>query len=170
PRFLPSSTVNNGVLYKPAVSLKEFKLFTVDNKPFTLAEMRGKWSLIYIGQATCNKACKETLIKARDARWAQGMQAKRINYYYLLAANAFTGDQKALSKEFPGMIRLHGDAAARQALIAQFRVGPRQQPGTDNRLYLVHPCGSLMLQYPYVFRHIGLMDDLKRLLTWSRAG
>jgi len=170
PQLQPRSTVNHGILYKPAVVLKDFKLFTEDDKPYGLADMRGKWSLIYIGQADCDQACKESLIKARDARWGQGMQATRIKYYYLLAANNFTGDRQELKKAFPGLIMLHGDAVVRQALLEQFRTEAGQQPGTDNRLYLVDPTGALMLQYPYGFRHIGLMEDLKRLLTWSRTG
>lgn len=170
PQWLPKATKNNGVLFKPAVSLHEFTLRTQADKPFTLADMRGKWSLIYIGGASCDKACQETLFKARDSRWAQGTEALRVNYYYLVAADKFSGDQAALVKADPGLIMLHGDAAQRNPVIQQFRVDQKQQPGTDNRLYLVDPNGNILLHYPYGFKDIGLMEDLKHLLKWSQIG
>jgi len=170
PQYQPTATSNNGVLYKPVVALKDFQLKTADAKPYSLADMRGKWSLIYIGKSDCDMACQETLLKARDARWAQGMEATRIRYYYLLSADTFNGDLKKLNKDYPGLIMLQGDRAARKGLIAQFRVNASQVPGSDNRLYLVDPVGRLLMHYPYGFRHIGLMEDLKHLLKWSRIG
>lgn len=170
PAWQPKGTINHGVLYKPSVQLKPFTLQTRTGKAYNLDKLRGKWALIYIGGADCDKACQVTLIKARDARWAQGTEATRIKYYYLLTADKFDGDTAQLRKAFPELIMLHGDAKQRTALIQQFRVDKNQKPGSDNRLYLVDPAGMLMLQYPYGFKHIGLMEDLKYLLKWSQIG
>lgn len=171
PGLMPKSTKNYGKLYKPTVSLHAFQLHVQDNnKDFALKDMQGKWSLIYIGGEQCDKACEETLIKARDARWAQGTEAPRIHYYYLVTADKFTGDMAKLKKEFPGLIMLEGTEAQRGPLIKQFAISASQQPGQDNRLYLVDPAGVLLMHYPYGFRHIGLMEDLKFLLKWSQIG
>lgn len=170
PQWQPKSTRNYGVLYKPAVSLRNFTLLTQDNKPFTLETLRGKWSLIYIGADSCDQACQETLIKARDARWGQGTEATRINYYYIVTTDKFSGDIANLQKTYPGMIMLHAEAAQRSVFLQQFQINKTQQPGSDNRLYLVDPVGVLLMQYPFGFRHIGLMEDLKYLLKWSQIG
>lgn len=170
PQWQPAKTKNYGVLYKPAVSINKFTLRTQDDKAFTLDNLRGKWSLIYIGTGSCDKPCEETLIKARDARWAQGTEATRINYYYLLTVDNFTGDVAKLLKAYPGLIMLHGNAEQRNELIRQFRTNNTVQPGSDNRLYLVDPIGNIVMHYPYGFRHIGLMEDLKYLLKWSQIG
>lgn len=170
PEWMPKSTKNYGVLYKPTINLKSFTMQTVDGKAFDLDKLRGKWSLIYIGAGSCDRACEETLIKARDARWGQGTEAGRINYYYVLDADKFTGDLSKLEKNYPGMIFLHGDEQQRMQLLQQFQVDKNQQPGSDNRLYLVDPAGVLLMHYPYGFRHIGLMEDLKYLLKWSQLG
>lgn len=170
PQWLPKSTRNYGILYKPTVSLHGFELRNQDDKPFTLETMRGKWSLIYIGTGNCDQACEDTLTKARDARWAQGAEATRIHYYYLVAADKFTGDLARLQKDYPSLIVLHGDTAQRNPLIRQFQISTHQQPGSDNRLYLVDPAGILLMHYPFGFRHIGLMEDLKYLLKWSQIG
>jgi cytochrome oxidase Cu insertion factor (SCO1/SenC/PrrC family) len=170
PQWQPSSTKNFGVLVKPAVSLRPFSLRTAEGKTYTLDDMRGKWALIYIGGGHCDQDCLLTLTKARDGRFAQGTEATRINYYYVLTADKYAGDLAALKKEYPGLIMLQGDEKDRQALIAQFRIDKTQNPGSDNRLYLVDPAGTLLLHYPYGFRHIGLMEDLKYLLKWSQLG
>lgn len=170
PQWLPTTTKNNGVLYKPVVNLQNFTLRTDADKPFSLKEMLGKWALVYIGKDSCDKACQETLYKARDSRWAQGKEALRINYYYIVTGDKFSGDQAALLKANPGLILLHGDAQQRNALIQQFRVNQKQQPGSDNRLYLVDPNGNLLMHYPEGFKDIGLMEDLKHLLKWSQIG
>ena len=170
PQWLPKSTKNNGMLFSPVVSLHNFMLRTQADKPFSLADMRGKWSLVYIGGTSCDKACQETLFKARDSRWAQGTEALRVNYYYLVAADKFSGDLAALMKANPGLIMLHGGATQRDPLIQQFRIDQKQQLGSDNRLYLVDPNGNILLHYPYGFKDIGLMEDLKHLLKWSQIG
>lgn len=170
PEWQPKSTKNFGLLYKPAVNLNAFTLTTQDDKAFTLEDMRGKWSLIYIGGAQCDQACQQTLRKARDARLAQGTEATRINYYYLVAADKFTEDASALVKDYSKLILLQGTEPQRTALFQQFKIDTTQQPGTDNRLYLVDPAGVLFLHYPFGFQHIGLMEDLKYLLKWSQIG
>jgi cytochrome oxidase Cu insertion factor (SCO1/SenC/PrrC family) len=170
PQWQPKSTRNYGTLYKPTVRLKQFSLHTLDNKPYTLNDLRGKWSLVYIGGGDCDQACTETLIKARDGRWAQGVGATRINYYYVLTTDKFSGDLAKLQKAYPGLILLLGDVGQRQELIQQFRINTNQQLGGDNELYLVDPAGMLLMHYPFGFRHIGLMEDLKYLLQWSQIG
>ena len=170
PQWLPQATKNYGVMYTPVVSLNKFTLLTQTNKTFSLDDLRGKWSLVYIGTESCDKACQETLYKARDSRWAQGTEALRVNYYYLLDADKFTGDLAGLLKADPGLIMLHGDAEQRRAVVQQFRIDKTQQPGSDNRLYLVDPNGNILMHYPYGFKDIGLMEDLKHLLKWSQIG
>lgn len=170
PQWQPKGTINHGNLVKPPVRLKPFKLLSQMNKPYDLDKLRGKWSLIYIGGSQCDKSCQETLIKARDARWAQGTAGTRVKYYYVLTTDKFSGDAAKLHKEFPGMTILHGDAKQRAALIQQFRVSQGQQLGRDNQIYLVDPTGMFIMHYPYGFKHIGLIEDLRHLLKWSQIG
>jgi cytochrome oxidase Cu insertion factor (SCO1/SenC/PrrC family) len=170
PQWLPKSTKNYGEMYTPVVSLNKFILRTQADKTFSLDDLRGKWSLVYIGAQSCDTACQQTLFKARDSRWAQGTEALRVNYYYLVTADKFTGDQAGLLKANPGLIMLHGEAAQRDGVIQQFRFDKAQQPGTDNQLYVVDPNGNILLHYPYGFKDIGLMEDLKHLLKWSQIG
>lgn len=170
PQWQPAGTKNYGTLFKPAVSLNEFSLQTGQAETFSLEDMRGKWSLVYIGGNTCAEACRETLYKAGAARIAQGVEAGRISYYYLLASDKFDGDIDSLYKNYPRLVMLQGNPQQREALIRQFAIRPDHVPGQDDRLYLVDPLGNLILHYPSGFRDIWLMEDLKHLLKWSQIG
>ena len=170
PQWQPTATRNYGVLFRPVVALKDFMLHTETGKPFGLQNMRGKWSLVYIGKDTCDKACQDALYKARDARWAQGTEATRVNYYYIVTADKFGGDPAALLASNPGLMMLLGDAKQLSDLLQQFRIDQHDQPGRNNRLYLVDPNGNLLMHYPDGFKDIGLMEDLKHLLKWSQVG
>lgn len=170
PEWQPTGTKNYGTLYKPPVSVTEFSLQTQQGEAFTLDQLRGKWSLVYIGRNTCDAACKETLYKAVAARIAQGVEAGRINVYYLLATESFDEDVDALFSSYSRLVILRGTSAQREALIRQFAIGAQHQPGQDDRLYLLDPPGNLILHYPSGFRDIWLMEDLKHLLKWSQVG
>jgi cytochrome oxidase Cu insertion factor (SCO1/SenC/PrrC family) len=170
PQWQPAGTKNFGTLYNSPVSLGEFTLQTRQGETFTREQLRGKWSLIYIGGSTCEQACREALYKAGAARIAQGTEAGRINVYYLLATEHFAGDIQTLQKDYPRLIMLRGTAGQRETLIRQFAISADHMPGSDNRLYLVDPPGNLILHYPSGFRDIGLMEDLKHLLKWSQVG
>jgi len=170
PQWQPAGTRNYGTLFKPPVSLSEFTLQTGQGEHFALDHLRGKWSLIYIGRNTCEQACRETLYKAGAARIAQGVEAGRINYYYLLAADRFDGNIDVLYKDYPRLVMLRGTPEQRAAVLRQFALQPDHVPGQDDRLYLVDPLGNLILHYPAGFRDIWLMEDLKHLLKWSQVG
>ena len=170
PQWQPAGTKNFGTLYNPPVVLNEFMLQASGGENFTLEQLRGKWSLVYIGGATCELPCREAIYKASAARIAQGVEAGRINYYYLLAADRFDGDLDDLYKDYPKLVMLRGESAQREALLSQFVINPQHAPGQDDRLYLIDPLGNLIMHYPAGFRDIGLMEDLKHLLKWSQVG
>jgi len=169
PGLRPASTKNNGILYQPAVVLRDLALQTNDDKAFTLERMRVTWGLIYVGNEQCDGPCQDTLIKARNSIIAQGGEGTRIHYYYISATMDHRVQQQ-LEKVHPRMIFLHATRARLADMLAQFRIEKNHQPGNDNRLYLVDPAGNLLMHYPAGFKDLGLMEDLKHLLKWSHIG
>lgn len=169
PQWRPGATKNNGILYGQAVVLQDWMLQTHEGKEITLEELRGKWSLIYIGKSECGQLCQQTLLKANNGRIAQGKEASRINLYYLLDADSLA-DEQAMLKTYPKLVLLKGNSQQRTAAISQFSIDKQHKPGSDDRLYLVDPGGVLLMHYPAGFKDVGLMDDLKHLLKWSQIG
>lgn len=170
PQWQPSSTKNNGILFNPVVTLSHFDLHTLDGKQLSIEQLRGKWSLIYVGGQTCDELCKQTLLKGRNGRIAQGGEGNRINYFYIVNADSFDEDQSAMSKAYPRLVLLKGDKLQRASVLNQFKIGKDHIVGSDYRLYLVDPAGNLLMHYPKGFRDLGLMEDLKHLLKWSQIG
>ncbi len=170
PQWQPGSTKNNGILVNPVVTFSRFDLQTMDGKKFSAEQLRGKWSLIYIGKQTCDEICKETLLKAMNGLIAQGREASRINYYYIVNANKFNADHSAMAESYPRLVFLKGDKKQRTMLLPKFSVSKEHKVGDDDRLYLLDPAGVLLMHYPSGFKDLGLMEDLKHLLKWSQIG
>lgn len=170
PQWQPGSSKNNGILFNPVVIFSSFDLQTMDGKKFSAEQLRGKWSLIYIGKQTCDEICKQTLLKAMNGLIAQGREASRINYYYIVNADKFDADRSAMAESYPRLVFLKGDKKQRAMLLPKFSVGKEHKVGDDDRLYLLDPAGVLLMHYPSGFKDLGLMEDLKHLLKWSQIG
>lgn len=170
PQWQPGSSKNNGILFNPVVIFSSFDLQTMDGKKFSAEQLRGKWSLIYIGKQTCDEICKQTLLKAMNGLIAQGREASRINYYYIVNADKFDADHSAMAESYPRLVFLKGDKKQRDMLLPKFSVGKEHKVGDDDRLYLLDPAGVLLMHYPSGFKDLGLMEDLKHLLKWSQIG
>lgn len=154
---------NNGVLYKPVVSLSEFNFSTIDGQLFGLEQLRGKWTLIYIGSAECADECKQTLLKARNGIIAQGAEGTRVRYIYISTDQQFK-QVESLKKEYAGLILLTSADENSLKTLSLFGNENAEQVGKDNRLYLLDPAGNILMYYPAGFRDLGLMEDLKHLL------
>ena len=131
--------------------------------------LRGKWTLVYIGDADCNDICLQDLYKMRQVRLAQNEDIKRVQRLFLLTD---TGIPEALAntlKNYPGMdvaLLLPEQADAIASLFAVDEVAVQGA----GRVYLVDPLGYLMMYYPPDAEPGGILKDLKKLLKYSRIG
>jgi cytochrome oxidase Cu insertion factor (SCO1/SenC/PrrC family) len=162
PQFQPGPK-NKGILYKPVINLNKFNFVSVEGNPFTLEELLGKWTLIYIGGAECAAMCQETLLKARNGIIAQGKEGTRVRYIYISLEQRFA-QLESLKNKYAGLILLTAANEAGLDSLSMFRAGNDGQVGKDDRLYLVDPAGNLLMHYPAGFKDLGLMEDLKHLL------
>ena len=56
-----------GILWPSPPRLNEFFLIDKDNLPFTLDDLKGKWSIIFFGFANCPDICPSTLMEMSKA-------------------------------------------------------------------------------------------------------
>lgn len=63
PRALSESALraNNAFLFEAVRDIGDFSLIDDNNKPFTPADLRGKWSLLFFGYTFCPDICPTTL-------------------------------------------------------------------------------------------------------------
>ena len=57
----PAGSTNHGELISPAKPLAESNFLKADGSPAQAELLRGKWTLLYIGDGSCDTPCRETL-------------------------------------------------------------------------------------------------------------
>lgn len=154
PRPLPRVVLPHVALGGPAAG----ELTAGDSTPF-----RGKWTLVYIGDGSCDASCRGTLYVMRQTRLALGTDETRLGRVFLATANCCATDY--LAREHAGISVFDATGAAGAPLLGLF------PPGDEaHTLFIVDPLGNLMMRYDVRRNPRGLLVDLKRLLELSQIG
>ena len=124
---------------------------------------RSKWTLVYIGDGSCDASCRETLYVMRQTRLALGTDMTRLARVFLVTGNCCARDY--LAREHAGITVLDAASAAGAPLLGRF---PAQNRA--HTLFVVDPLGNLMMRYDVRRDPRGLLVDLKRLLQLSQIG
>lgn len=159
----PSGSSAKGELIHPARPLVISGLRRTDGAEAAADVVRGKWSLIYMGDGACDSACRTALTYGRQTRLAVGKDMDRVQRLFLSTGNCC--DQGYLDTEQQGLMVLDASSPEAQALLAQF---PGER-GTS--VYIVDPHGNLMMRHDA--RQVinkDLLTDLKKLLKLSHIG
>ncbi|MDE2257473.1 MAG: SCO family protein [Xanthomonadaceae bacterium] len=59
--------LDNAVLYPAPRTIPEFHLTRADGRPLTLADWRGRWTVVYFGYTSCPDVCPTTLATFKQA-------------------------------------------------------------------------------------------------------
>lgn len=162
----PPGSTNHGDLIHPPVPLPEVELPDAAEQKLPANILRGKWTMLFIGDGACDKRCREALTLMRQTRLALGDDMPRIQRLFLISGNCC--DITYLQREHAGLLLGRIDNPAGETLLKTFpdRVGAAQL----GRIYLVDPLGNLMMKYEADAPQKGLLDDLKKLLKLSHIG
>jgi cytochrome oxidase Cu insertion factor (SCO1/SenC/PrrC family) len=163
--WLNTSTQNHGSLIQPAQPLDDFKLTAKDGNTWDREQFTGKWTLLYIGDETCDLYCQANLFKMRQVRLSLGRDSERVQRKYLGLDNHHNTEEisKIFSK-YPRMQIAWFDSSAVNEQLPQLNDRPIHQ------IYVIDPLGNLMMWYPKNATSKGIKNDLKRLLKVSKIG
>lgn len=158
----PSGHTNHGALIEPPTPLAHVALPQVQGAASDHL-LRGKWTLLYVSDGTCDEACRKTLYFIRQTQLSLGNLIPRTQRVWLASAQCC--DLTADTEKDPPLIAVdaHGDAAA--ALLAQFPTDHR-----ETAIFIIDPLGNLMMRYDSTADPKGLREDLKKLLDLSHIG
>lgn len=164
------SGMSHGQLIQPLRPLPNIELYNPASN--TQTRLHGKWSLVYVVNNRCDKACEEGLYKMRQLRLATGKYARRVQRVLMV----FGGNRDILSSEAVQVYR--GQLLAYQGRAGQdnnvdvqkFAIVENETPTQLGRLYVVDPLGNLMMAYDAQTDPSGIIKDLKRLLKYSQVG
>ena len=157
----PGGHVNHGELIQPPRPLPRIDLPIVASPDPAL--FRSKWTLVYVGDGSCDASCRRTLFVMRQTRLAFGTDMTRLGRVFLVTANCCARD--FLAREHAGMTVVDASGAAAAQLLSRFPPGDRA-----HALFIIDPLGNLMMRYDVRRDPRGLLVDLKRLLELSQIG
>jgi cytochrome oxidase Cu insertion factor (SCO1/SenC/PrrC family) len=156
----PQGRVNYGELIDPR-PVAAAPLSGADGRPFSFADLKGKWVLVHFDDSTCAEPCPQKLFNMRQARIAQGREMDRIERVWVVLDGGAPSAELARLTEGVRMVRGRGSDA-----IAGF---PAAESVRDH-VYVIDPLGNLMLRFPREADPRRMMKDLSRLLKVSRVG
>ena len=130
---------------------------TLDGKPLSTRDLRGRWIVLFAGGGACDAACTSALYASRQARTIQNAERERVQRLWLIP------DAGAPP---PRVLDAHPDLA-----IARVGAGVAAAlPEGSDRIYLIDPLGNLVLAWPADPDIKAMAKDLTRLLRASRIG
>jgi hypothetical protein len=158
----PAGSSSKGALITPAQPLEVAGLRYTDGKPADASALKGKWTLLYIGDGACDADCRTALVFARQSRLALNDEMTRVQRIFLATEHCCANEY--FSAEHPGLIALDASAPEAQKLLAQF------PPDRARSLFIIDPLGNLMMRHDASHTTKDLLSDLKKLLKLSHIG
>ncbi len=163
--WLTLETQNHGVLIRPPRPLNEFSIISFNGVKWEQEQFIGKWTLLYLGNQSCDLYCEASLFKMRQVRLSLGRDRQRIQRKFLGVSNhSHTENLSSIFENYPDMQIAWFDQS-------QFHIHLPQFKDLDEHLiYLIDPLGNLMMCYSKHATAKGINKDLKRLLKVSKIG
>lgn len=156
----PDRHKNYGSLL-PVAPLTDVQGKLLGGTPFTLDALKGKWLMLYLGEATCDTGCVKQLYYMRQSRISLGKDQDRVERIWVVTGTGIP-DPRVINAH-PGLRVWRPDDVT---FIDQF---PAARPGS-HVLYLVDPLGNLMMRFPENLDPKGVIKDMKLLLKASQIG
>ncbi len=160
--LIPQKTTNHGTFILPVQTLKPLDGFDENSQPLVTGLLKGKWTLLYWGEAECNLYCEAELFKLRQVPLSLGREANRVQTVYLTPHALSDSSLKKLKRFNP---KLHIAKIKVNSPIAE-----QMQNFTFGRIYLIDTLGNLILEYNDNSTSKGIFKDIKSLLRVSKIG
>ena len=165
----PVGGTNQGDLIDPAVPLPRAALLDANGEPLPETLLTGKWTMLYVGDGSCDARCRRALYLSRQSRMALNKDMDRVQRVFLVTGNCC--DRPFLAAEHPDLtIAVLGSDAGSKALLRTLPAIDGAVPVAAGRLYLIDPRGNAMLSYSATAPDKALLADVKKLLQLSHIG
>lgn len=165
----PEGTTNQGILVHPARPLMLPQALVIGEATLN-DHIKGKWTLLYIGNADCGDTCRDNLYKMRQIRIAQNENMKRVQRLFILGTDRIPENLASfLGQEHPKMA-VAVVSTEQLAEINVFFETDSTPVMRAERIYFVDPLGNLMMYYESDAAAGGMLKDLKKLLKYSKIG
>jgi protein SCO1/2 len=161
-----------GATYARSLSLPD-----VDGRPRTLADFKGKVTVVFFGYTQCPDVCPTTMAELAQVRKSLGADGDRLQGVFVTIDPE--RDTPAVLKSYmasfdPSFVALRGTVAETEAAAKEFKVFFAKVPGqTEGSYTMDHTAGAFVLDAqgnPRLFERYGggaeaLMADVKSLMA-----
>jgi protein SCO1/2 len=161
-----------GASYAQGFALPDF-----DGRPRTLADFKGKATVVFFGYTQCPDACPTTMAELGGILKTLGPDASRVQVVFITVDPS--RDTPALLKNYvtnfrPDFLALRGDEAQTQQIIKDFKLVVEKVPGKTPDSYTIdHTAGTYIFDPQGRIRLFAsqsldpalLTDDLRNLLA-----
>lgn len=137
-----------GPLKKP---LTAFNLIDHHNRPFTLAQLKGRWSFLFFGYTYCPDICPVTLSLLRAVKTALAPRYNDIQYLFIsVDSQRDTPEKLSQYVQFfdPDFIGLTGTQADIDQVVRQLGIIYIRKPGSTATDYLIDHSSAILLINP----------------------
>ena len=156
----PEARTNYGALIDPAAyPIPALGTTTLDGRPASLNDYKGKWIMLKVGGSTCDASCLEQMYAIRQLRTMQGKAMDRIERVWLITDKEPL--ETILIRELDGVEMLRADAQAVQAWLPVAPDAP-----LTGAIFLVDPLGHLMMRFPAAPK---AMPDKEKLAHYNKV-
>ena len=124
---------------------------------------RGSWTLVYVGDGSCDEDCRLALLVMRQTRLGLANDMNRVGRVWLATGTCCAREGAAAPE--PGLTVLDATRPEAGELLAAFPAA-----GRAHSIFVVDPLGNLMMSYDARSNPHGLLDDLHKLLRLSHIG
>jgi cytochrome oxidase Cu insertion factor (SCO1/SenC/PrrC family) len=164
----PSGDASKGDLIDPARPLPEISVPSMDGTPTGTGFLRGRWTMLYVGDGLCDERCRAALYLMRQTRIALNKDMDRVQRVFLVTGRCC--DRAFLAQEHPDLVVARVDDEASAGLLAPFPAYDGVSVASAGRIYLVDPLGNLLMSYAPAAPDKALLTDVKKLLRLSHIG
>jgi hypothetical protein len=164
----PSGDASKGDLIDPARPLAALALTTADGTLTSPDFLRGKWSIVYVGDGLCDDRCRKALYLTRQSRIALNKDMDRVQRVFLVTGRCC--DRGFLAQEHPDLVVARVDDDASAALLGPFPTYGGVPLADAGRIFIVDPLGNLLMSYAPTAPDKALLTDMKKLLRLSHIG
>ena len=164
----PARGANQGQLVEPPRPLPDVNLPVAGGSPGDGHWLRGKWTVLYIGDGACDEPCRKALYLTRQSRTALNKDSDRVRRVFLAYGSGY--DYDFVEREHPDLVVAFLGSPDGRDLLEKIPVYSDGAAGTAGRIYLVDPLGNLLMSYPASAPDKALLTDLQRLLRLSHIG
>jgi len=130
--------------------LKAFALRDGNREAFDLERLQGRWTMVFFGYTSCPDICPTALATLREV--AGHLESEENVQYVFVSVDPARDTPERVGEyvEFfhPGFIGVSGDPERIEALMKQFNVMAKRNPGDNPDAYTIAHTSSIMLVGP----------------------